>query len=237
MPGTAQLGVLISLLLLAQGCGYSSSYTPRADGRARPVWRDHRLAMHIPGIAVGDACRQAIKEQLNQPPPSAAGPYEPRFFFNYQSRAFYWVKLPPSAGQSSNEKLWSPPLQQAYFAAHLALSPASEGSFTLGSSPSEGWYSLLKQSGLLWILGRAFDRGMINRDGKHTYNLLTWWLALSDLLLVGAPWFPPLALTSAWQQPGFWHGAAAGIDEANAFNDLARRPGNPCSYEGTGESP
>lgn len=65
-PGRSLLSLATLAALAAlpaiTGCrGYTSSYTPLVDGRARPVYRDDKLVMEI-GNSISPACEDAIAE-------------------------------------------------------------------------------------------------------------------------------------------------------------------------------
>lgn len=56
------------VLLLCAGCGYSSSYVPPVDGRARVVWnsRDSEAVASLSGLELSQDCQQAIGQMTGQ---------------------------------------------------------------------------------------------------------------------------------------------------------------------------
>lgn len=220
----------MSLWLSLSQCGYTSYYSPPSDGRARLVVVDYLPVMKIAGIKLGSVCQRAIEQRLQNPPKPVLGFYRPRIFFKDPKQSY-----PIKIGQTYYR------LGQAYFASHLALAPSPDHltdqtlSTDLSSENRNSMYALLNRLNMLGVFGRLWDLGALSARDELSLSITTGWLAISELLLVAAPWFPVMLLTSAWQQPGFWHTTASAVDKMNAYNDLARRPGNPCSYEGIGE--
>ena len=53
--------ILMVLSLAVAGCGYRSHYVPARDGRARPVWRDHRVVAHFSGSVPSPYCLGEVK--------------------------------------------------------------------------------------------------------------------------------------------------------------------------------
>lgn len=186
---------------------------------------DYVTVMQVSGIKIGSACQRAIESQLLHPTTPSLEFYKPRIFFKVDRREPYIIKI----GQAEYR------VEQPYFASHLTLAPSTENTFSPDLSSEAGMYPWLSRLNMLWVFGRLWDLGALTARDELTLNIVTGWLAISELQLAAAPWFPLVLLMSAWQQPGFWHTAAAAVDRVNAYNDLARRTGNPCSYEGTGE--
>jgi hypothetical protein len=152
-------GVLIATLA---GCGYTSQYTPPADGRARPLWVEDHVISSFDRLRLSPGCNDALYWTAHpEHPVAVAAPTE------------FWVPVP-----------------------HRAVVPAP-------------------------IIDPAARR---DDDEPPIGDPRSFLLPLLPVF------WPVAALVLAASRPEAHQFSAEAIDEVNAYNDLSRRAGTPCSY-------
>lgn len=207
---SSRRAALLLASLLGQGCGYTSSYVPPADGRARAVWRENNV---VPALAAspGTACTQEIERLTGTTaqglrllatgeaaPPTYRG--GPTYVDGYWVPRYYGPPIVVvRAGVAP--RLWRPPL---FMPAPLLALRTGAGTLFPGS-PSLSALSLFSQGD----------------SGK----------ALAYLAVLALIVLPIVDLWLALDDPESPTRSGRAIDFVNAYNDLARWPGSPC-FEG-----
>lgn len=192
---------LIAQTGLGSGCGYTSKYIAPVDGRARPVWKENRVAMEVAGPLPSE-CRRAVG-QLTSGRPPRAGELAARY-----DGGGYWVP-----------RYYGPAIMVVSpgFAPQLSIHPlflphpiVGRGLFHAATAPHV--------SSSAPVIGGG--RGDDNALGKAAVALAVLALLVLPAVDVG------LALST----PENAGASVREIARANAFNDLARQSGSPCAY-------
>lgn len=193
--------------LLTGACGYTSSYVPPLDGRARVVYRDSDARMETAGAALSDDCSAEVAEALGERPrrrlvraPGEGAPV----VGTYWAPIYYGpsiVVVTPGV----------PPL--------LPTPPLYSPSLALARATSQGALHLRSPS--LGVSGGGGGGGMKLDNGSGQLLVV---LAVVALIVL-----PTIDVALALASPESSSVSSSAIDRVNAYNDLARTPGTACS--------
>jgi len=187
---------------LLSGCGsYTSDYVPPNDGRARAIWDDDRVVASLPeGSMAG--CTDAVDEVRS----------EPRRYSAYYGGSTRVVVYRPWIVVHHHHHV-PPPVFVGPGHAHPSPGGVVRTPATPGVSGSKGSSGGSKS-------GSSGSSGGGNGDiGK----------AAIVLVVVALVTLPIITLGLGLGRPEPSGKVATAIDEVNAYNDLARLPGSPCS--------
>jgi hypothetical protein len=209
---TALAALAAASLAALSGCGsYISDYVPPDDGRARAVWRDGKVEME--GADLSGACAAEIGYETNEPPPTYTGGSTVRV------HGGFWVPVyfGPRIVVVRRGVAPSPPRYRATRVTTLSGGGGSSGGGSgVGSVSGGGGGGGSKFSGG----GSSSGGGGGGSDiGKGAVVLAVVALIALPAIALGLS----LGRTEAEKQ------TALTIDRVNAYNDLARTPGSPCS--------
>jgi hypothetical protein len=204
-------------LAALSGCGsYISDYVPPDDGRARAVWRDGKVAMEG-SESMPSACAAEIGYQTNEaPPPYTGGGSTVRVHGGFWVPVYYGPRIVVVHRGVAP----SPP---RYRAARVGATSISGG----GSGGGVGSPSISGGGG--GGGGKVSGGGGGSSLGGGGNDLGKGALVLAVVALIALPFIAvglSLGRTEAERE------TALTIDRVNAYNDLARTPGSPCSVGG-----
>jgi hypothetical protein len=188
------------LIASLAGCGYTSQYVPPADGRARPLWSEDHLITNLADVP--PTCTQAIDWQLH---PGARAPLVPRapHVDAYWAPVYYGPDIVVVAPG------FAPiPPNPILFSPSLTLATA-----VVHASHGGG--------GGVGHLGGGGGGGGGGKDLGYVLLILA---VIAVIVL------PALDIGLATARPESEDNSADAIDRVNAYNDLARWAGTPCSY-------
>lgn len=203
-PALAALAV--ASLAALSGCGsYISDYVPPDDGRARAVWRDGKVEME--GADLSGACAAEIGYETNEPPPPYTGGSTVRVHGGFWVPVYFGPRIvvvhrgvaPP------------PPRYRA-----MRVGTSSSGGSGIGSLSSSGGGGG----------GKIGGGGSSGGGGGSSGDLGKGVVILAVVALIA---LPAIALGLSLGRTEDEKGTALAIDRVNAYNDLARTPGSPCS--------
>lgn len=206
--------VLLALPLALASCAYASDYVVPNDGRARVLWQDGEPRAVVPPKS--GACELATREasQSFNPPDAVTRCVEDGSCG--QARYQPWIYIdghPPH-----------PP--HPFFGLHDHEAHVSPGP----SGPSVPLHPGDPVPGPVHHASPAPPKGSEGTSSGSSSSSLG---DLKDLAVVFAViailTMPAVAIALASSRPESESGAAAAVDEVNAFNDLARSPGSACS--------
>jgi hypothetical protein len=195
----------VASLAALSGCGsYLSDYVPPDDGRARAVWRDGKVVMEG-AEEMPAACAAEIGFQTNEPPPPYTGGSSVRV------HGGFWVPVyfGPRIVVVHRGVAPSPPRYRAPRVG-VVSGGSSGGSSVKGGSGGFGGGS---------TSGGGGGGGGGGDIGKGA-------VVLAVVALIA---LPAIALGLSLGRTEDEKGTALAIDQVNAYNDLARTPGSPCS--------
>jgi hypothetical protein len=204
-------------LAALSGCGsYISDYVPPDDGRARAVWRDGKVVMEG-SESMPSACAEEIGYQTNDaPPPYTGGGSTVRVHGGFWVPVYYGPRIVVVRRGIAP----SPP---RYRAARVGVASASGG----GSGGGVGSPSISGGGG--GGGGKVSGGGGGISGGGGGGDLGKGAVVLAVVALIALPFIAvglSLGRTEAERE------TALTIDRVNAYNDLARTPGSPCSVGG-----
>jgi len=214
MPWTSRLPVAgaLGLLLGAGACGYESSYVAPADGRPRVVWgAKNQPTVELSGVFPSADCAAELRRLTGQSElVTTTGP----------------VDLPESSAPAASYVIsggfWTPryygppivivtPGVVPFFPRPPIFSPSLLLASAIVSSRSHG-----KSFGG----GSSFGGGGLGKDAGK---------GLLILAVLAVAVLPAIDIGLAAAHPESAGKSSAAIDLANAYNDLLRTPGSPCS--------
>lgn len=210
-------GLLVSLGSVGSvGCSYSSSYTAPTDGRPRVVWVDDSPAVDLAGSQISADCGGELRRiTQHETMPTRAGNmalperYVPSYSFGVGSE--FWVPRYYGPQIYIVRPGFAPPLIRPPLFLPSLVRP---GSIHL-AAPSGG-----HGGGGMGRIGTGGGGG--GNVGKGAAILVV--LAVSVM--------PAIAIGLAASTPESPTRSAQAIDLVNAYNDLARSSGTPCSFVG-----
>ena len=191
---------LVALLLA--GCGYTSQYQAPVDGRPRAVWRKDAVVVEMSGAPVTPACAAAASDLARNRGPAPPAPYA----YTPQWYGPPMVMVHPGIAPP----LTRPPL---FFSPSMTL-------FSLAHGGGGGGHGSTAQ-------GLRIDGGSRGGVGKGSTSGAE--AALIYVAVVALLTLPIIDMALALAPAEKASASASAIDEVNAFNDLLRWPGSPCS--------
>jgi hypothetical protein len=198
------------LSLLAMSCGYSSQYGLRIDGRARAVWQDDHVEVDTSGAPMSPACMQQV----------AALSHSPRLRLA-SGELQLSVPIPPVVPDFVvvTGEFWVPRFYGPFIivsapgiAPLLPRPPLFIPPLTLHAGPPAPGTAVVSGGGGGGSVG----------DGR----------ALEVLAAIALIVLPAVAVGLAASRPDDTSENAEAIDQVNAFNDLLRSAGSPCTPTG-----
>ncbi|MGI5862462.1 MAG: hypothetical protein ACOX6T_10460 [Myxococcales bacterium] len=186
---------------LAAGCGYTSTYVPPDDGRARVVWRDGSAVALVP--AQSEACWREVQR--------ASGTTQPLV-----------ADAAPAASVSHDVHVHLPIWVHVHHRHHHHLHPhahlhhAHHAATAHSGAPDSGPHKAVSANA-------PSDSSSSVRSSNTDLRLL---IVAATVALVS---MPIVAIALALDEPERPVEAAAAADVVNAFNDLARVPGSACA--------
>jgi hypothetical protein len=210
---TAARSIWLVTLLPTGGC-YHSDYTPVRDGRARVVWHRERLEVDFSEVPLSTQCLDALRQELYRrygKGPAAEQRYEVHCNAELCPDGFWH----PSA-RILDTQLFSPLLPQKE-----TLEP-------------DRFYDRERFEGTL--KSQAVDNSMglvILSTIRLPFGVILFQIMGSLLIMPIFGFVHHLALHTdpIGVVPNYRLGANVIIDAVNLYNDLARSPYTPCSYE------
>jgi len=225
----SRLGAYVSLFAALCGCGYTSSYVPPMDGRARVVWdsSSSEATVSLAGGSLSQTCRGMLQQLTShdriplengfvslpslsspvsyQAPMSGSEPYVPRYYG--ADIVVIHPGLPPH--------LPHPPL----FVPRLVRPGMIGSSF----SPSVGGSI---RGGSVGRIGGGSGSSGGGDAGK----------ALAIVAVIAIVVMPVISISLASVRPESERQASQAIDAVNAYNDMLRGGGSPCEPSAVGDA-
>jgi hypothetical protein len=200
-PALAALAV--ASLAALSGCGsYISDYVPPDDGRARAVWRDGKVEME--GADLSGACAAEIGFQTNEPPPPYTGGSTVRV------HGGFWVPM-----------YFGPRI----VVVHRGVAPTPRVRATrVGAGGGGSGVKAVRPGG--GGGGGSIAGGGSSGGGGGGGDIGKGAVVLAVVALIA---LPAIAIGLSLGRTEDEKGTALAIDRVNAYNDLARTPGSPCS--------
>ncbi|HRI69148.1 MAG TPA: hypothetical protein PK156_33185, partial [Polyangium sp.] len=190
---------LVAVTRLTGGGNSTSQYVPPHDGRARAVWHEDRVDAALPAEANDPTCMAAVGE-------IRADPVRYRTYYGGSPRVVIWH--PWIVVTSSNRSTTG-----------LGPRTAARPTSSLSSGGSSG-------GGVGSLGGGGGSSSGSSGGGGGGGDLGKAALAIVVIAIVALP-FINLGLGLGRPEPS--EEVAREIDKVNAYNDLARLSGSPCS--------
>ncbi len=228
LPGLLGLGLSLGLGLLS-ACGYTSQYQAPSDGRARVVWgKDDDPVIELSGSLPDATCATALQQITGHSVmPTTAGN----------------IDLPAAAptgySMARSEGYWAPRyygpqiiVVQPGFAPLLPRPPLFSPSLAiteaiLRSRGPSGGIGSIGHPGAVRVGGGGGGPSIGRGGGGGGSGRLDG--AALALLAVAIMVIPAIDIGLAAARPESSRQSARAIDLVNAYNDLMRSPGAPCS--------
>ena len=191
---------LVAVAALLSACGYQSSYVAPADGRARPVWRDSNVVVEMSGAPLPPQCAAAMAE-ASQTGRLRLATGDLRLDGGYWAPRYYGPRIIVVG------RIAPPLLRPPIFFPHF-------GGGAYGGGPRMGLSSGGMKLGSTG--GSGGGGGGMGKGAAYLAILIIITLSIVDIAV-------------ALSDPESSSSSQA-IDQVNAFNDMARMIGSPCSY-------
>lgn len=224
----SRLGAYVSLFAALSGCGYTSSYVPPMDGRARVVWdsSDSEATVSLSGGSLSRTCQGALRQLTGHeripiersfvqlPALPSPVPYQvPMSGSEYYVPRYYGPDIlvvhPGVVPQLPHPPLFVPRLVRLGTAS-ARFSPSVGGGIRGVSVGHSGGSS-----------GSSGDAGK----------------ALAIVAVIAIVVMPVISISLASVRPESERQASQAIDAANAYNDMVRGGGSPCEADAAGVMP
>jgi hypothetical protein len=200
----------VLLLLALSSCAYNSDYVARNDGRARIVWARGGLTSKVP--VTNPACRDAVQAYVDW---ARANP-EARLAQSGQPVEF-WTGV-----RLDYPLVVNVPADHTHYASPPAFHDVAGGAVHSASAVTSG------SKGGAVHSASAVSSGAKGGGGSHVGGGLDK-DAVVVLAVVALVTLPVVAIGLAAANPENGGAVSSSIDVVNAYNDLTRMAGSPCS--------
>lgn len=200
----------------ADGCVYTSEYTPLQDGRARVIWQDNRLVTVLSGAPLDAGCAREVEHLLRGQTLEFADAQVPKGGYSVPYRVRWLAHGEFWRARFSYHRERLPvglPLELGLRPYPLFVSASALVNRPLLKSGEDGLWAAFFPSGLLRPLVDSED-GLLTSISLFTGALLGLPGGYAGIFPAGVS--------------GNLNDSA---NQMNAYNDLARTPGSPCAYE------
>ncbi len=221
----SRLGAYVSLFAALSGCGYTSSYVPPMDGRARVVWdsSNSEATVSLSGGSLSRTCQGALRQLTGH----ERIPIERSFVQLPSLPSPMPYQVPMSGSEYYVPRYYGPDIMVSYpgMVPRLPHPPlfvprlVRLGTASAHVSPSLGGGGSVGHSG-----GSSSSSG---DAGKA--------LALAAVIAIVV--MPVISISLASVRPESERQASQAIDAANAYNDMVRGGGSPCEADAAGVMP
>ena len=213
-----------ALALATAGCSYHSTYVAPPDGRARVVWgRGDVPLMELSGTMLSGECEAQLRTDIDSAHPPRPVHVEVNSVpLNYVSTGSgYWSPRYYGPPIIVSHPGFAPPFPRFPIFVPRPAVPAPMGGhpISIGSSSS----GLSHGTGGVVRSGGGGGGGGSFGGGKDAGVIVL------ILAVITATVLPAVALGLAASTPESASKSANAIDMVNAYNDLARRDGTPCT--------
>jgi hypothetical protein len=198
---------LAAALAPLAGCTYTSDYVPPQDGRARPIWSENEVVASLP--AADPSC-------LEETTALAAG-QSPRVYVRGGRTVVYG---------GPTIVVWAPPVVRVHGASGSTRTHGSSVARRTATPTTPTTHAASRSPQRHGAGNRGNDTSSTqSSQGKGNPGAeLVAALAVIAILAM-----PAITLSIALTNPGADKQSARAVDTVNAYNDLTRTGGTPCS--------